>query len=278
MTKAVRMMEENACLCDVLVYVVDSRAVLASINPILDRITSGKRVVYAFNKCDLVESSQLNDWVKEFAAQGKKAIKTCGTNSDCKDIIAAIKECYKDVLDKYSAKGVKKHIRAMICGIPNSGKSTIINSMRKKASAVTGDKAGVTRGKQWLSLDSQIDLLDTPGTLWGKFENQTVAKHLAYLGSISDDILDSAELAIEFLTEAKEKFAKNIAERYGVDTNVEPLELLESIAFKRGFKLRGGDVDYDRTAKTIIDDFRKGRLGKIMLERANENAEAVNNG
>ena len=155
----------------------------------------------------------------------------------------------------------------MICGIPNSGKSTIINSMRKKASAVTGDKAGVTRGKQWLSLDSQIDLLDTPGTLWGKFENQTVAKHLAYLGSISDDILDSAELAIEFLTEAKEKFAKNIAERYGVDTSVEPLELLESIAFKRGFKLRGGDVDYDRAAKTIIDDFRKGKLGKIMLEK-----------
>lgn len=267
MTKAVRMMEENVSLCDVLIYVIDSRAVKSSINPVLNRFTLDKRVVYVFNKCDLVENNDLNRWIKEFEKEGKKTVKTCGTSSDCRDIAVAIKAVYKDVLDKYASKGVKKHIRAMICGIPNSGKSTIINSMRKKASAVTGDKAGVTRGKQWLSLDSQIDLLDTPGTLWGKFDDQTVAKHLAFIGSISDDVLDSVELAIEFIKEGIENFSEKLSERYSVNTDNEPIEILESIALKRGLKVKGGEPDIERTAKTLIDDFRKGRLGKIMLEK-----------
>lgn len=267
MTKAVRMMEENVGLCDVLIYVIDSRAVKSSINPVLNKFTLDKRVVYIFNKCDLVESADISRWLKEFDKDGKKAIKTCGTTSDCRDIAIAIKNVYKDVLDKYALKGVKKHIRAMICGIPNSGKSTIINSMRKKASAITGDKAGVTRGKQWLSLDSQIDLLDTPGTLWGKFDDQTVAKHLAFIGSISDDVLDCVELAIEFIKEGIENFPEKLAERYSVSLENEPLKILEDIALKRGFKVRGGETDIERAAKTLIDDFRKGRLGKIMLEK-----------
>ena len=266
MTKAVRMMEENLALCDVCLYVIDSRAVNSSINPVLNKLVSTKRVIYLFNKCDLVEKSDLDKWTAKFAKEGKICSVTMGTG-DLSKVTALIKSAYKDVLDKYLEKGVKKHVRAMIVGIPNSGKSTIINSMRKKASAVTGDKAGVTRGKQWLSIDSMIDLLDTPGTLWGKFEDQTVAKHLAYIGSINDDILDKSELVFEFIKEITSICPGALKNRYGVDESAEPLEIFDSIAMSRGFKMRGGEMDYDRCAASVIDDFRKGRLGKIMLEK-----------
>ena len=266
MTKAVRMMEENLALCDVCLYVIDSRAVNSSINPVLNKLVSTKRVIYLFNKCDLVEKSDLDKWTAKFAKEGKICSVTMGTG-DLSKVTALIKSAYKDVLDKYLEKGVKKHVRAMIVGIPNSGKSTIINSMRKKASAVTGDKAGVTRGKQWLSIDSMIDLLDTPGTLWGKFEDQTVAKHLAYIGSINDDILDKSELVFEFIKEITSICPGALKNRYGVDESAAPLEIFDSIAMSRGFKMRGGEIDYDRCAASVIDDFRKGRLGKIMLEK-----------
>lgn len=266
MTKAVRMMEENLALCDVCLYVIDSRAVNSSINPVLNKLVSNKWVIYLFNKCDLVEKSDLDKWTAKFSKEGKICSVTMGTG-DLSKVTALIKSAYKDVLDKYLEKGVKKHVRAMIVGIPNSGKSTIINSMRKKASAVTGDKAGVTRGKQWLSIDSMIDLLDTPGTLWGKFEDQTVAKHLAYIGSINDDILDKSELVFEFMKEITSICPGALKNRYGVDESAEPLEIFDSIAMSRGFKMRGGEIDYDRCAASVIDDFRKGRLGKIMLEK-----------
>ena len=266
MTKAVRMMEENLSMCDVCLYVIDSRAVNSSINPVLNKLVQNKRVIYLFNKCDLVEKTELDKWVSKFSREGKICSATVGTG-DLSKITSLIKTTYKDVLDKYLEKGVKKHVRAMIAGIPNSGKSTIINSMRKKASAVTGDKAGVTRGKQWLSIDSFIDLLDTPGTLWGKFEDETVAKHLAYIGAINDDILDKSELALEFITEIVGLYPSALKTRYGVDETLLPLDILNGIALSRGFKMRGGEVDYDRCALAVIDDFRKGRLGKIMLEK-----------
>ncbi|CDE72810.1 ribosome biogenesis GTPase A [Acidaminococcus sp. CAG:917] len=266
MTKAVRMMEENLSMCDVCLYVIDSRAVNSSINPVLNKLVQNKRVIYLFNKCDLVEKTELDKWVSKFSREGKICSATVGTG-DLSKITSLIKTTYKDVLDKYLEKGVKKHVRAMIVGIPNSGKSTIINSMRKKASAVTGDKAGVTRGKQWLAIDSFIDLLDTPGTLWGKFEDETVAKHLAYIGAINDDILDKAELALEFISEIVGLYPSALKTRYGVDETLLPLDILNGIALSRGFKMRGGEVDYDRCALAVIDDFRKGRLGKIMLEK-----------
>ena len=155
----------------------------------------------------------------------------------------------------------------MVVGVPNSGKSTIINAMVKKAKAVTGDRPGVTRGKQWLSIDN-VDFLDTPGTLWGKFEDQKVAHHLAYIGSIRDDILDESELAFDFLDEMKKLYPQNLIDRYTLSgESDDTLALFEEIAMARGFKLKGNQPDYDRTAKMIIDEFRKGKLGKIMLEK-----------
>lgn len=267
MTKAIRMMEENLRLVDALIYVIDSRAVYSCNNPFFNRFIENKRVLYVFNKCDLVEQSDLKLWCDNFQASGKKLVKAVGTSGDCSAIISGLKEVASAKIQKYAYKGANVAIRAMVIGVPNSGKSTIINAMCKKAKAVTGNKPGVTRGKQWLSVDG-IDFLDTPGTLWGKFENQSVAHHLAYIGSIRDEVLDMSELAFDFLSEAQKEFPDKLNDRFGVDCqNKTLIEIFENIALLRGYKIKGGEPDYDRTAKMIIDEFRKGLLGKIMLEK-----------
>lgn len=267
MTKAIRMMEENLRLVDALIYVIDSRAVYSCCNPLLDKLITGKRVLYVFNKCDLVESFDLQKWIDEYQRRGRHCVKVVGTSGDCAQITAKLKEISFDKLDRFAQKGARVSVRAMVVGVPNSGKSTIINSMVGKAKAVTGDKPGVTRGKQWLSVDG-VDFLDTPGTLWGKFEDQSVAHHLAYIGSIRDEVLDLGDLAYDFLEELKTLYPQNLINRYGLESIPEnSVDLIEAIALSRGFKMRGDNVDYDRTARTVFDDFRKGRLGKIMLER-----------
>ena len=245
MTKAIRMMEENLRLVDALVYVIDSRAVYSSDNPLFDKLLRGKRVLYVFNKCDLVEERDLALWCERFREEGKTYVRSVGTSGDCSAIVAGLKRIAADKLSRFGERGANVAVRAMVVGVPNSGKSTVINAMCKRAGAVTGDRPGVTRGKQWMSIDG-VDLLDTPGTLWGKFEEESVALHLAYIGSIGEEL--KARYA---LTEIPD------------DT----LALFESIALSRGFKVKGGEPDYERTAKTILDDFRKGRLGKIMLEK-----------
>ncbi len=271
MTKAIRMMEENLRLVDALIYVIDARAVYSCDNPLFNKLLQGKRVLYVFNKCDLVEKQDLALWCDKFKKEGKPYVKAIGTSGDCSQIVAGLKEVAKDKIEKYASKGANISVRAMVVGVPNSGKSTIINSMVKKAKAVTGDRPGVTRGKQWLSIDN-VDFLDTPGTLWGKFDNQSVAHHLAYIGSIRDDILDESELAYDFLDEMKDIYPQNLKDRYNLDeVSDNTLTLFEDIALSRGFKQRGNQIDYERTAKMIIDEFRKGKLGKIMLEKPKAN-------
>lgn len=267
MTKAIRMMEENLRLVDALIYVIDSRAVYSCANPLLDKLITGKRVLYVFNKCDLVDKNDLDRWMDTYKKFGKPCVKVVGTSGDCREIVAKLKEIMSDKLTHYSGKGANVSVRAMVVGVPNSGKSTIINSMIGKAKAVTGDRPGVTRGKQWLSIDG-VDFLDTPGTLWGKFDDQTVAHHLAYIGSIRDEILDTGDLAYDFLEEVSKTYPDNILARYGLDEIPDTtIELFDKIALSRGFKIKGGEIDYDRTARTILDDFRKGRLGLICLEK-----------
>lgn len=267
MTKAIRMMEDNLRLVDALIYVIDARAVYSCDNPLFNKLLQGKRVLYVFNKCDLVEKSDLDLWCKEFERQGKHYVKAIGTSGDCSQIVAGLKKVVADKIEKYAQKGANISVRAMVVGVPNSGKSTIINAMVKKAKAVTGDRPGVTRGKQWLSIDN-VDFLDTPGTLWGKFEDQRVAHHLAYIGSIREDILDVSELCFDFIDEMKKIYPDALKNRYNLgELSDDTLQIFEQIAMARGFKLKGNQPDYERTAKTIIDDFRKGKLGKIMLEK-----------
>ena len=266
MTKAIRMMDESVHLVDALIYVVDARAVSACMNPLFSKLISGKRVLYVFNKCDLVESAELSRWCEQFKREGKSFVKAIGVSGDCSQIVAGLKSLMSDKLEKFAKKGANVSVRAMVVGVPNSGKSTIINAMIKRAKAVTGDRPGVTRGKQWLSIDG-VDFLDTPGTLWGKFEDQMTAHHLAYIGSIKDDILDVLELSCDFVQELRELAPTAFKQRYGIEELAEsPYEIIEEIARKRGFKLRADTLDVERAAKTLIDDFRKGRLGKIMLE------------
>ena len=266
MTKAIRMMEDNLRLVDALIYVIDARAVSSCINPLFSKLLNGKRVLYVFNKCDLVEAADLKLWCDGFKRQGKSYVKAVGTSGDCSQIVAGLKAVMADKLEKYAKKGANISVRAMVVGVPNSGKSTIINAMIKKSKAVTGDRPGVTRGKQWLSVDG-IDFLDTPGTLWGKFENQIVAHHLAYIGSIKDDVLDTFELACDFVDELKQISPESLKGRYKLDSlDGEAYEIVENIARARGFKLRDNELDLFRAGRTLIDDFRKGRLGKIMLE------------
>lgn len=267
MTKAIRMMEENLRLVDALIYVIDSRAVFSSNNPLFDKLIAGKRVLYVFNKCDLVEESDLALWCERFREDGKTFVKAVGTSGDGSAIVAGLKRIASDKLARFGERGANVAVRAMVVGVPNSGKSTVINAMCRRAGAVTGDRPGVTRGKQWMSVDG-VDLLDTPGTLWGKFEDETVAKHLAYIGSIRDEVLDVGELAYAFLDEVKGTYGSDLSERYGIaELPEDTIGLFNAIAAARGFKVRGGEPDYDRTAKCILDDFRKGRLGKIMLEK-----------
>lgn len=267
MTKAIRMMEENLRLVDALVYVIDSRAVYSSDNPRFDKLLRGKRVLYVFNKCDLVEERDLALWCERFREEGKTYVRSVGTSGDCSAIVAGLKRIAADKLSRFGERGANVAVRAMVVGVPNSGKSTVINAMCKRAGAVTGDRPGVTRGKQWMSIDG-VDLLDTPGTLWGKFEEESVALHLAYIGSIRDEVLDAGELAFSFLDEVRPAYGEELKARYALtEIPDDTLALFEGIALSRGFKVKGGEPDYERTAKTILDDFRKGRLGKIMLEK-----------
>ena len=268
MTKALRMMQEQLQQVDCIIYVLDSRAPFSCLNPKFDALTDKKPVLYVLNKCDLVERADLEKWLGYFAENGKKCIAADSLNGKQRDnIVNILKQLNAAVIEKYRLKGAKKSVRAMVVGVPNSGKSTVINAMCKRAGAVTGNRPGVTRGKQWMSIGG-VDFLDTPGTLWGKFEEESVARHLAYIGSIRDEVLDLGELVYSFIDEIKGEYGTQLASRYGLaEVPDDPLAVFDAIALARGFKTKGGEPDYDRTARCILDDFRKGRLGKIMLEK-----------
>ena len=268
MTKALRMMEENMKLCDGVVYVLDARAPFACINKKLNQIINNKPILYLLNKADLVERSDINAVQAKLAGENVRVLPTVGTTlKDGKSVYNAIIDIFKEKIEAKKAKGIKKVVRVMVCGIPNTGKSTVINSLSGKKQAQTGDKAGVTKGKQWIKL-YDIELLDTPGTMPPSFENQTYAHHLAYIGSINDAILDMESLALDFIEEMTQNHGGVLSAKYGVDESLTPLQIFEGIAKARGFLLRGGEFDYERCSRAIFDDFRKGRIGKVCLEKS----------
>ena len=267
MTAAMRMMEENLKAVDGVIVVLDARAPRASLNSKLDKLFANKKVLYVLNKTDLVNSSDVNRTIAEFSKEGKEMVAISAMDKRAVDLLySKLFSLLKEKLEKNKLKGVFKPIRFMVAGIPNTGKSTIINALCGGKKAVTGDKAGVTKGKQWVRL-KELELLDTPGTMPPAFENQTLARHLAYLGSMNDANIDFNDLAFELLRELKEKYPELLKSKYGIkDTNVETLELFDEICVRRGFLRRGGEYDYDRCAVAVIDDFRKGRIGKIILD------------
>ncbi|MBE5734228.1 MAG: ribosome biogenesis GTPase YlqF [Clostridiales bacterium] len=267
MTAAMRMMEENLKAVDGVMVVLDARAPRASLNNKLNKLFANKKVLFVLNKTDLVDVADVKRTVSEFQAEGKETVAVSAMDKRAVDLLySRIFALLKEKLDRNKEKGVFKPIRIMVAGIPNTGKSTIINALCGGKKATTGDKAGVTKGKQWVRL-RELELLDTPGTMPPAFENQTLAKHLAYIGSMNDANIDFNDLAFELLSELKDKYPNLLKEKYGIENlDVEPIQLFNAICVRRGFLRRGGEYDYDRCSTAVIDDFRKGRIGKIILD------------
>lgn len=267
MTAAMRMMEENLKAVDGVLAVLDARAAKASVNSKLESLFKDKKVLYVLNKCDLIAPEDARKTVKNLKEEGKAAVAVCATDKRTVDMLYdGIFGLLKEKTERYRAKGIARPLRVMVAGIPNTGKSTIINAIVGGKKAVTGDKAGVTRGKQWVRI-KELELLDTPGTMPPAFENQTYARHLAYIGSMNDANLDIAELAFEFLSEIKETYPDALKRKYGLsDLTLPANQLMDEICVRRGFLLKGGEFDYERCGKAVVDDFRKGRIGLIKLD------------
>ena len=268
MTKAMRMMQENIPACDGLIYVLDARCPAASFNEKLLKISGGKPVLYVLNKSDLADGKA--DGLSNIISRGRgNAVRINAANASSRKIILkALDKLVEEKRAKNALKGYNKVFRFMVVGVPNTGKSTVINLLAGAKRTVTGDKAGVTRGKQWIRLEN-FELLDTPGTMPPSFENQSLALHLAYVGSINDDILDLDDVALALLDELYKKYPARLEERYGI-TGGTPLEMLEAVAARRGLVLRGGEYDYQRAERAVLDDFRKGRLGAITLDTVDD--------
>lgn len=258
-------MEAKRDLCDGVICVLDARAPIATLNKNLKKIFGEKPILYVLNKADLSDG-RADAFVKFFEDRGRYAMKCDSTNISTKrQILARLNAIVKEKRERAQAKGLNRTFRFMVAGIPNTGKSTIVNLLSGQKRAKTGDKAGVTRDVRWLKC-GEFDLLDTPGTMPPSFDNQYLARHLAYIGSINDDILDMDDVALELLGELAEKYPECLTERYGITDFSEKLGMYEAVCKRRGFIFRGGEYDYERGAKAIVDDFRKGRIGKICLE------------
>ena len=269
MTKAMREMEAKRDLCDGIVCVLDARAPIATINKNFKKIFGAKPVLYVLNKADIADS-KVDGFVKLFESKGQYCVKCNAINVSSKRILTQkLNEITEEKRARAEAKGVNKTFRFMVAGIPNTGKSTIVNLISGQKRAKTGDKAGVTRDVRWIKCGA-FDLLDTPGTMPPAFEDQYHAKHLAYIGSINDDVLDMDDIALELLMELAEKYPQYLTDRYGITDFSNNLQMYEALCKRRGFILRGGEFDYERGAKALVDDFRKGRIGKMCLENANE--------
>ena len=269
MTKAKRMMQEDIKLIDLVIEIIDARVPLSSRNPDIDELGKNKARLIILNKSDLADEKKNDAWAAWFQGKGCFTAKVnARSGAGMKKIQDTIQEACKEKIERDRKRGImNRPVRAMVVGIPNAGKSTFINTLAGKACAKTGNKPGVTKGKQWIRLNKNIELLDTPGILWPKFEDQLVGLKLAVVGSIKDEPLQSEELAMWLIAYLRKEYAGLLTERYQIEEDGTDLEILERIAQSRGCRLKGNLPDYPKTAALIVEDFRSGRLGRITLER-----------
>ena len=269
MTKARRMMQENIKLIDLVIELVDARIPISSRNPDIDELGKGKSRIILLNKSDLADPVWNKKWVEYFSNQGMGVLEiNSRTGMGIKSIQGLVQEVCKEKIERDRKRGiVNRPVRAMVVGIPNVGKSTFINSFAGKACAKTGNKPGVTKGKQWIRLNKGLELLDTPGILWPKFEDQQVGMRLAFIGSMNDEILIPDELACDLIGAIKALYPKALQERYEADPAGKPIEILEAVAESRKCYAKGEQLDLGKAAGILIDDFRSGKLGRITLER-----------
>lgn len=269
MTKARRMMQENIKLIDLIIELVDARVPLSSRNPDIDELGKNKARLILLNKSDLAEDRMNDEWIEYFKSKGYSAVKVNSKKGGgIKSIQSVIQEACKEKMERDRKRGIlNRPVRAMVVGIPNVGKSTFINALAGKACAKTGNKPGVTKGKQWIRLNKNVELLDTPGILWPKFEDQQVGLKLAFIGSIKDEILQTEELSAELIRFLNEQYPGTAEEKYEIEQTEDPYESLHAIAKSRHCLVRGNELDTEKAATILLDDFRGGRLGRITLER-----------
>lgn len=268
MTKARRMMEENIKLIDLVIELVDARIPLSSRNPDIDGLAKNKARIILLNKSDLSDERKNVMWIDYFIKKGFYVLKlNSKSGAGVKQVNQTIVLACKEKIERDKRKGIlNRPVRAMVVGIPNVGKSTFINAFAGKACAKTGNKPGVTKGKQWIRLNKNVELLDTPGILWPRFENQEVGQRLAMIGSMNDEVLNLDELALDTIKFLLKEYPGNLKERYGIEEDAEALQVMEAIAARRGCVKQGGITDYEKTAGIVLDDFRSGRTGRITLE------------
>ena len=284
MAKTRRQIKEDLKLIDIVIELLDARIPIASRNPDIEEITKGKKKIVILNKCDLSEEKENQRWLSYFEKKGIPAVLTDSqSGTGIGQVVSKIEEVMKDKKEEMDSKGrTGRKIRAMILGIPNVGKSSFINRISKRTLAGVGNKPGVTKQKQWIRINEKVELLDTPGVLWPKFENNEVALHLAFTGSIKEDVLDRIEVAYELTKYLLEEYPEKICQRYqlkeeyikevmGQDfqpENQNIYEIMQEIGRKRGCIISGGNIDDEKTAKILLDEFKNGVLGKITIEKA----------
>jgi len=269
MTKALRMIDENIKLIDVVGYLLDARAPFSCFNPAFKKILNDKPCVFILNKTDLADDKITAKWESYFSKQGMSVVKVVSTQTNTTSIVkTSFAGVHKKNLERFAAKGVYRPTRAIILGVPNCGKSTLINSLSGKKNAIVGDKPGVTKGKQWIRLAEGLELLDTPGTLWNKFEDQTIAQNLLFIGSINESIVDIVEASCILIEKLKIRYPEKLITRYKLldeDLSMDAIDILKKVGKNRGC-MQKGDVDTLRVATLICDEFKKGKMGKITLE------------
>lgn len=272
MTKAVRMMQENIKLIDLVIELVDARTPMSSKNPDIDSLAGNKARVILLNKADLADPVGNAAWTEYFKKKGFHVLEiNARTGAGVRAVQGLVQEACKEKIERDRRRGIKNRpIRAMVVGIPNVGKSTFINAFAGKGCTKTGNKPGVTKGKQWIRLNQNLEILDTPGILWPRFENQQVGERLAMIGSINDEILHADELAAAILIYLQKHYQGKIRERYETEESGDAYAMLKEISIQRKCFLKGEEPDLLRTSRIIVDDFRGGRLGRITLESPEE--------
>ena len=274
MTKTRRQMEEDVRFVDMVAEVVDARIPVSSRNPDIDSMVADRPRMMIFNRADQADPQQTARWLADFRSRGYAVLETdAKTGRGVGQFSSVVKAALKDKIEGWRVKGqVGRPVRVMVVGVPNVGKSTLINKISKKKSAKAGDRPGVTRGKQWVRVDSGLELLDTPGILWPKFEDETTGLHLAFTGAVKDEVMDSEALAAALMDLLRDRYPKALAERYRmeVDRDAPGWKLLERAGRKRGMLVSGGEVDTERMAKVLLDEFRAGKLGRFTLEMLEE--------
>lgn len=270
MKKTKDLLQENIKLVNLIIEVVDARIPYSSKNPDFDQLFRDKKRLIVLNKYDLSDPNMNKLWEDYYKSKGWSVVLYNSTNNkELRKLNNAIEEATKEIVERYKKRGfINKTIKAMIVGIPNVGKSTLINSLAKKKSTKTGDRPGVTKGKQWIRLAGNIDLLDTPGILWPKFEDKESALNLAFTGAIKDQVLELEEISLKFVERMQLMGKENaILERYDIKPGEKPLDILDNIAYKKSFLINRKEIDYLRVANLLFNDFRGGKLGKITLEK-----------